>query len=183
MSEQLQTIESMIDTVPDFPKAGINFFDIAPLLLDPKVFKSANDQMIRQFDEDEIRETTKIAAFDARGFLFGALIAQAIDVSLVMIRKKGKLPGEIHTVSYDLEYNSDALEIQHGAFDEKDKVIVVDDVLATGGTALAGIELIRSTGAKIVGFCALIGLEDLDGKEKLEAAGVKTHNLIQKRDN
>lgn len=183
MNQNIQSIEAMIDTVPDFPKPGINFFDISPLLLDPRVFKYANDQMIRKFSTIELLETTKIAAFDARGFLFGALIAQELDVGLVMIRKKGKLPGEIHSIDYDLEYNSDGLEIQHGAFDQKDKVIVVDDVLATGGTALAGVELIRSTGAKVVGFCALIGLEDLDGRSKLESAGVNTHTLIEKSDN
>lgn len=159
-----ERIARLIRDVPDFPKAGILFKDITPLLLEPTVFRRAVELMAAPFQG---LAATRVVSIESRGFLFGAPIALALDAGLVPIRKPGKLPAERGRVEYALEYGTDALEMHHDAVSESDRVLVVDDVLATGGTAAAAAELVRRYGATVVGFTFLIELEFLKGRGRL----------------
>jgi adenine phosphoribosyltransferase len=174
VKEQLQ-YESYIQEVPDFPKPGIQFYDIAPLLADGAAYSSAIDDLAESLDG----KITKVAGFDARGFIFAGALALRLGVGLVMLRKPGKLPGATETVSYDLEYGSSALEIQHGILSETDTVALVDDVIATGGTACAGIELLQRSGARILEFCAVIDIPELGGSARIQQAGIAVRSLVQ----
>ncbi len=155
--------EDYIRDVPNFPKQGVLFKDITPLLKDAEAFEEAVWEMLGDW-EDTI---TGIAALDSRGFIFGAAMAVLAEVPFVPVRKKGKLPYKTHMITYDLEYGTDTLEIHTDAFNEKDKVLIVDDLLATGGTAEAAACLIEKTGAEVLGFSFLIELAALNGAAKL----------------
>jgi adenine phosphoribosyltransferase len=157
-------IARLIRDVPDFPKAGIVFKDITPLLLEPAMFRRAVELMAAPFQGLAV---SRVVSIESRGFLFGAPIALALDAGLVPIRKPGKLPGERGRIEYALEYGTDALEMHRDAVAEPDRVLVVDDVLATGGTAAAAGELVRQYGATVVGFTFLIELEFLNGRARL----------------
>lgn len=165
-----------IREVADFPKSGINFYDIAPLLGQGAVFSS----LIKDMSEPLRNEVTQVVSFDARGFLFGAAMAAELGVGCVMLRKAGKLPGDTHRIDYDLEYGSNALEIQADVLNQHDRAVLVDDVIATGGTALAGIELVRRSGASIVEFCALLDLPELGGSATINEAGVTVRAIVSK---
>jgi adenine phosphoribosyltransferase len=157
-------IGRLIRDVPDFPKAGIVFKDITPLLLEPAIFRRAVELMAAPFQDLGV---SRVVSIESRGFLFGAPIALALDAGLVPIRKPGKLPGERGRIEYALEYGTDALEMHRDAVSEPDRVLVVDDVLATGGTAAAAGELVRRHRATVVGFTFLIELEFLKGRDRL----------------
>ena len=157
-------IARLVRDVPDFPKAGVIFKDITPLLLEPEPFRRAVELMAAPFQGLAV---TRVVSIESRGFLFGAPIALALDAGLVPIRKPGKLPGERGRVEYALEYGTDALEMHRDAVGAADRVLVVDDVLATGGTATAAAELVRRHGATVVGFTFLIELEFLAGRGRL----------------
>jgi len=163
-----------IRQVPDFPKQGVTFYDIAPLIGDGSVFT----KLIADMAEPIQNEATKIVAFDARGFIFGGAIASLLGIGCVMLRKPGKLSGETYTESYDLEYGSNSLQIQSDSLGSQDNVVLVDDVIATGGTALAGIELVQRCGARIREFCSLIDLPDLGGSKRITEAGVPVRTLV-----
>ena len=150
--------------VPDFPKKGIVFKDITTLLKDGKVFKRAIDALAAHFKGQKI---DTIACIDARGFLIGAALAYKIGCGLVPIRKKGKLPWKVYRQSYDLEYGQDTLEIHQDAFTPGSRVLIVDDVLATGGTAAAVAALISKMQGEIVGIAFLMELKELKGRQKL----------------
>lgn len=158
-------LKSFIAAVPNFPKAGILFRDMSPLLASPLAFRETI-ALMRVHWEDKC--VTKIAAFDARGFIFGSVLAHEMGLPFFMLRKKGKLPGATVSVSYGLEYGSDVLEMQEHAVSKSDNVLLVDDVLATGGTAKAGAELITSCGAKVAGLATVIELGFLDGRKVFE---------------
>jgi adenine phosphoribosyltransferase len=160
--------------VPDFPKKGVVFRDITTLLKDGKVFSQAIDEIARQFDT---RNIDLIACIDARGFLIGAALAYKIGCGVVPIRKKGKLPWRVYQKKYDLEYGKDALEIHQDAIEPGQRVLIVDDVLATGGTAGAVVSLIQDMKAIIVGAVFLMELKDLKGREKLN--GINIYSLIE----
>ena len=162
-----------IRQVPDFPKQGITFYDIAPLIGNGRVFTKLIADMARPVQ----KEATKIVAFDARGFIFGGAIASLLGIGCVMLRKPDKLSGDTYTASYDLEYGSNSLQIQSDSLGTQDSVVLVDDVIATGGTALAGIELVQRCGARVLEFCALIDLPDLGGSERITTAGVQVRAL------
>jgi len=164
-----------IRTVEDFPKPGVRFYDITPLLGEGAVFAN----VIADMAEPLAGKIDKVVSFDARGFIFGSAIAAKLMVGCVMLRKPGKLPGETKSMSYDLEYGSNTIEIQSDALQAGESVALVDDIIATGGTALAGIELVRSCGANIVEFCSLIDLPVLGGSDKIEAAGVPVRTLVE----
>lgn len=151
-----------IAAVPDFPKLGILFRDMSPLLASPEAFTEAILQMKEYWLN---RGITKIGAFDARGFIFAAALAHEMKLPFFMLRKKGKLPGVTVSVSYGLEYGSDIIEMQEDAVGEKDLVLLVDDVLATGGTARAGAELIEGQGAKVAGLATVMELKFLGGRD------------------
>lgn len=159
-----ERLKAAIRDIPDFPKPGIIFKDITPILADPALFKIAIDLFV---DRHRGKEINKIAAIDARGFLFAGAICDRLDVGLVPIRKKGKLPYKTFEESYDLEYGSATLTVHQDAFDKGDKVVLVDDLLATGGTAAASAKLIEQAGGQVVEIDFLVELAFLNGRDKL----------------
>jgi adenine phosphoribosyltransferase len=162
----LEFIESKIITVPDYPKAGIMFRDITPLLADPEGLRKTTIEMKKALENKNIKPTI-IAGTESRGFIFGVALAEALGLGFVPVRKPGKLPRATYSVSYDLEYGSDSLEIHQDAFSDNDNVLVVDDLLATGGTAKATAELIEKTQANVCGMVFVMELDGLGGREKL----------------
>ena len=167
-------IYARIRDVPDFPRPGILFKDITPLLLDPTLFRKAVELMTAPFRDARV---TRVISIESRGFLLGAPIALALDAGLVPIRKPGKLPAARGRVEYLLEYGSDALEMHQDAVTPADRVLVVDDVLATGGTAEAAAKLVRAHGAAVVGFAFLLELTFLAGRKRL--ANERVEALLQ----
>lgn len=157
-------LRAAIRDIPDFPKPGILFRDITPLLADPGLFREAVGEFSRICRE---KKADKIAGIDARGFLFGATVAYELGLGFVPIRKKGKLPFHTITQSYDLEYGSAEVEIHTDAFQKDERVALIDDLLATGGTAGAAIKLIRHSGANVVTAAFLIELSALGGRAAL----------------
>ena len=158
-----------VQTVPDFPKAGILFRDITPLLSDPAAFRQAITVMAGSVST---LQATHVMGIESRGFIFGAALAQKLSLGFVPARKPGKLPRESFHQDYGLEYGTDALEIHRDAFKPGDRVLIVDDVLATGGTAAAARALVEQTGAQAVALTLFIELEDLPGREKLSGLPV-----------
>ena len=164
---------SLIRDIPDFPKPGITFFDIAPVLADPDGFGSLLSQMSDMFRDQSI---TKVAGIEARGFTLAAPIAQMLGAGFVPIRKPGKLPYDVYRQEYSLEYGIDALEMHTDAVGEGDKVLLVDDVIATGGTAAAALTMLNQTGADVVGLSVFIELGFLNGRSALGT--VPLHALL-----
>ena len=155
-------LHELIESIPDFPKPGILFRDMSPLLANPFAFGMVIDLMQSRWKHAGV---TKIGAFDARGFIFAGALAKEMTLPFFMIRKKGKLPGKTVRKEYGLEYGRDSLEIKEGVVQKDDRVLFVDDLLATGGTAHAGKELIESFGASVVGLSTLMELGELGGRE------------------
>lgn len=164
-------LRAAIRDIPDFPKPGIVFKDITPLLADPKLFKRATDAMAEPYRNTGI---THVVAIESRGFLLGAPVAQALGAGLIPVRKPGKLPHKTASVEYALEYGTDRLEIHADACDRMAKVLIVDDVLATGGTASATAELVGGRGATIAGFSFLMTLSFLNGASRLGGIAVRS---------
>jgi len=158
-------LEKSIRAIPDFPKPGIIFYDVTTLFLDKKAFKKAVDLLCAEFKGKKI---DKIAAVESRGFTFGAVMAYKLGVGLVLVRKKGKLPGKTVTASYDLEYGTDTLEVHDDAIRPGERVLIIDDLLATGGTVSAVVTLVKKLGGKVMGIGFLVELPDLKGREKLK---------------
>jgi adenine phosphoribosyltransferase len=167
-------LEAKLRQVPDFPKKGIQFLDFSPMLADPKTFDGVLDLMCAPFKEKKI---DKIVAIESRGFILGSAMALKMGVGFVMVRKKGKLPGPLKSVTYALEYGEDQLDIYDGALKPDERVLIVDDVLATGGTAAATYDLCTLLHAKVVGFCFLIEIAFLNGREKLKS---DIHSVLKK---
>ena len=166
----VQDIARHIRDVPDFPKPGIVFKDITPLLLDPTAFRRAVELMTAPFRDARI---SRVVSIESRGFLLGAPIALGLKAGLVPMRKPGKLPAERGRVEYALEYGTDALEMHRDAVTPADRVLIVDDVLATGGTAEAAAKLVRAHDSAVVGFTFLIELDFLKGRERLRGERVE----------
>jgi adenine phosphoribosyltransferase len=164
-------LEKYIRSIPDWPKKGILFRDITPLLADPKAFSAAVDALCAGFNKANVKY---VAAVEARGFIFGAAVAEKLGVGFVPIRKKGKLPYKTESVTYDLEYGTDTLEVHKDAVKEGAKVLMVDDLLATGGTMAAACQLIEKIGGQVVGITFLIELKELAGREKLSSYNINT---------
>jgi adenine phosphoribosyltransferase len=165
--------EKAIRNIPDYPKPGINFKDITPLLLDHELLRNALGEMTRPFISDSI---DFVVGIESRGFLFGPPIAQNLQAGFIPVRKPGKLPGEKLREEYTLEYGTDALEMHSGQLKSGSKVLIVDDLLATGGTTSATLKLVERGGGEVVGFSFLIELSFLKGRSKLE--GKKVFSLI-----
>ena len=159
-----QPLEQFIRDIPDFPKPGILFKDITPLLADPRAFQAALDRMVEHYQGQRI---DAVAAAEARGFIFAAPLAMALGVGFVPIRKPGKLPFDTHAFHYELEYGNDTLEVHTDSFGPGHRVLIVDDLLATGGTVEACLRLVEKTQAEIAGCCFLLELAFLGGREKL----------------
>lgn len=153
-----------VRTVPDFPKPGIAFRDIMPIIGDPYLIEVAVERLAHPYKD---RGVTKVVGIESRGFLLGSLLALRLGVGFVPVRKKGKLPGVLVSMSYELEYGTDTIEIQADALPRGARVLIHDDVLATGGTAAACYELIRKVGAEVVGCCFLMELSYLGGCARL----------------
>ncbi len=162
-----------IRDIPDFPKPGIVFKDITPLLSDPSAFAAAIDALAAPYVGDGV---TKVVGIEARGFIFAAPIAFRLDAGFIPIRKAGKLPYDIRHQEYALEYGTDRIEVHSDAVGPDDRVLVVDDVLATGGTGAASIELVESLGAEVAGFSVLVELGFLDGRSRL--SGTDIHSVV-----
>jgi len=164
-------LERYIRSIPDWPKKGILFRDITPLLADSKAFAAAVDALCADFTDVGIEY---VAAVEARGFIFGAAVAEKLGAGFVPIRKKGKLPSSTESISYDLEYGTDTLEVHSDAVESRAKVLMVDDLLATGGTMAAACKLIEKIGGQVAGIVFLIELAELRGKEKITGYKVKS---------
>jgi len=169
-------LEKHVRSIPDFPKPGILFRDITTLLQDKTAFKEAVKRLVEKYKNKKI---DLVVAVEARGFILGGAIAQGIGAGFVPVRKKGKLPWKTKSVTYDLEYGTDTLEMHQDAVKAGDKVLIVDDLLATGGTVKAVTQLLEQEKAKIAGIAFLIELVDLRGKDKL--VGYPIYSLIKFR--
>jgi adenine phosphoribosyltransferase len=168
-------LNTHVRSIPDYPKKGILFRDITTLIEHPQGFKESVDRLAQAHAGLGI---THVAGIEARGFIFGAGVAIAMGVGFVPVRKKGKLPGETIGQNYALEYGVDTIEIHADVIGPGDKVLLIDDLIATGGTALAAVSLLRRTGAEISHSGFVIDLFDLGGADKLRAADVKVEALI-----
>lgn len=169
----MERLEAHIRNIPDFPKPGIQFKDITPLIRNPAMLRQAVNQLTEPFLDKSI---TAIVGMEARGFIFGSLAAWVMGVSFVPLRKPGKLPYAVESASYDLEYGSASLEIHTDALDSNDRVLLIDDLIATGGTALASCQLVEKLGAEVAACAFVIELDELKGRELL--AAYRVHSLI-----
>ena len=164
---------SLIREVPDFPKPGILFYDITTLLKDPKAFAAIADELVAYYGG---RGVAKVVGIESRGFIFGGILAQRLNAGFVPVRKPGKLPADCFEVKYSLEYGSNSLAIHRDAIGMGERVLIVDDLLATGGTAAATLSLVRQLGGEIVGLDFLVELTGLNGRQKL--VGYPVHSTI-----
>lgn len=170
-----QVLKASIREVPDFPIPGINFKDISPIFLDHELVRTCTHALAQPWQEQGI---TKVIGIDSRGFLFGPQIAGELAAGFVMVRKKGKLPPETVSVSYELEYGVATLESIKTAINPGDQVIIHDDLLATGGTAAAAAKLVQASGGKVIGFSFIIHLSFLSGYDKLSSIHEDIHSLV-----
>jgi len=169
-------LKRYIRTIPDYPKPGILYRDITTLIADPVALRASVDELIWPFLRTRI---DYVVGIEARGFILGGAIAHELGLGFIPIRKKGKLPGETISKAYQLEYGEDAVEIHKDALSHGEKVLMVDDLIATGGTALAALSLLKDTGADVVAACFIVDLPDLGGKARLMETGVKVHTLVE----
>lgn len=174
--QKLQLIKESIASIPDHPKEGVIFRDITTLLNNPAAYQASIDLLVEHYKD---RGITKIIGTEARGFLFGAPVALRLGVGFVPVRKKGKLPREVLSMTYDLEYGKDTLEIHKDSLQPEDNVLVIDDMLATGGTIEATVKMIKQLGVNIVDAAFVISLADLGGVERLEAKGIHFFSLVK----
>ncbi|WP_342360901.1 adenine phosphoribosyltransferase [Terrarubrum flagellatum] len=168
-------LTASIRTIPDYPKPGILFRDITTLLGDARAFRRAVDELVHPWAGSKI---DKVAGIEARGFILGGAIAHQLSSGFVPIRKKGKLPHETVSVAYSLEYGVDEMEVHRDAIKPGEKVILVDDLIATGGTAEGAVKLLKQIGADVVAACFVIDLPDLHGADKIRALGVPVRTLV-----
>lgn len=163
-------LRSLIRDIPDFPKSGILFRDITTLLRHPEGLRFTIDHLANKFSNHSI---DYVVGMESRGFIFGTPIAYKLGAGFVPVRKPGKLPAEVHTVEYELEYGSDRLEVHRDAFPASSNVLIVDDLIATGGTAAATAKLVEQAGCNLVGFGFIIELSDLGGRQKLPGVPIE----------
>lgn len=168
-------IEDYIRTIPDFPEPGILFRDVTTLFQDPRGFRLAVDQLLAPFVGANI---DKVAGLEARGFILGGAVAHQLSKGFVPIRKAGKLPGQTLSEDYTLEYGTATMEVHLDSIEPGERVLIVDDLLATGGTAEAGIKLVERLGGSVAGCAFVIDLPDLGGAKRLERLGVSVHSLV-----
>ncbi|MDG9927079.1 MULTISPECIES: adenine phosphoribosyltransferase [Pseudomonas] len=167
-------VKSLIRPVPDFPKPGVVFRDITPLFQSPRALRMVVDSFIQRYVENDF---SHIAAMDARGFLFGSIMAYELNKPLILFRKQGKLPAEVLAESYQTEYGEALLEVHADSLCEGDRVLIFDDLIATGGTLLAAARLVRRLGATVYEAAAIIDLPELGGSRKLQDMGIPTFTL------
>jgi adenine phosphoribosyltransferase len=170
------TVKSHIRTIPHYPKQGIMFRDITTLLKDPVGFQLTINELVKRYADVKI---DKVAGIESRGFIIGSALAYELGKGFVPIRKKGKLPAETIGHDYELEYGSDRIEIHIDAIDKGEQVLLVDDLIATGGTAEAAVSLIQEAGGEVVECCFVIDLPDIGGRKRLERKGQKVFSLCE----
>lgn len=170
----MNRLQNKIRSIPDFPKPGILYRDITPLVRDPAMLRLAVHQLIHPFIGEKL---TAVVGMEARGFIFGSLAAWDLGIGFVPLRKLGKLPYDVHSISYDLEYGNTSLEVHVDALTDQDRVLVIDDVLATGGTAAASCQLIEKLGAEIAACAFVVELDALEGRKKLTE--YRIHSLLR----
>jgi adenine phosphoribosyltransferase len=168
-------LKDTIRTIPDYPKPGIMFRDVTTLMGNPRAFRQAVDELVQPFAGAKI---DKVAGIEARGFILGGAVAHQLSAGFVPLRKKGKLPHAVLTESYELEYGVDAMEMHTDAIAPGDRVLLVDDLIATGGTARAAVKILRKAQAKVVGAVFVVGLPELQGDMRLRGDGVDVSYLI-----
>ena len=169
-------LKDFIRSIQDYPKKGILFRDITTLIKDKDAFAEAISQIVersKKYDFD------KIAAIESRGFVFASAVSFILKKPFIMLRKKNKLPAEVHSVDFELEYGTATIEVHKDSFEKNDNVLIIDDLVATGGTAEAAAKLIKMSDANVAAFIFVINLFDLDGCKKLEDKGFKVENLIE----
>jgi len=171
-----ELIKSKIRTIPDFPKKGIMFRDITTLLKDKEGFNETINLLVERYKNMDI---DAVAGIESRGFITGAVLANRLGLGFITIRKPGKLPGETVSEEYELEYGIDKIEVHKDSIKKGDKILLVDDLIATGGTALAAANLVKKLGGEIVECSFIIDLPDIGGKKKLLDAGYKVFNVVE----
>ena len=169
-------LKKFIRSIPDYPKKGILFRDITTLIKDEKAFEETINQIIEKSKKFNFN---KIAAIESRGFVFASAVSFALKKPFIMLRKKNKLPADVHSVDFELEYGTATIEVHKDSINEKDEVLIIDDLIATGGTAEAAAKLIEISGGKVAGFIFVINLFDLPGQNLLKNKGYKTESLIE----
>tara|TARA_B100001057_G_scaffold453207_1_gene497824 strand:+ start:446 stop:973 length:528 start_codon:yes stop_codon:yes gene_type:complete len=169
-------LKKYIRSIPDYPKKGILFRDITTLIKNADAFKFTNDKII---DLAKKIEFDKIAAIESRGFVFASSVSYVLKKPFILLRKKNKLPADVHSVDFELEYGKATIEVHKDSIEKNEKILVIDDLIATGGTAEAAAKLIRISGGSIAGFIFVINLFDLPGNNLLKKQGYKTESLIE----
>ena len=168
-------LKEFIRSIQDYPKKGILFRDITTLIKDKKAFAETIDQIV---EKSKKYKFNKIAAIESRGFVFASAVSYVLNKPFIMLRKKNKLPADVHSVDFELEYGTATIEVHKDSFDEGDKVLIIDDLIATGGTAEAAAKLIEISKSKVAGFIFVINLFDLGGTDSLLKKGYPVENLL-----
>ncbi len=169
-------LKKHIRSIPDYPKKGILFRDITTLIKNADAFKFTNDKIMELAKNIEF---DKIAAIEARGFVFASTISYKFEKPLILLRKKNKLPAETHSVDFELEYGKATIEVHKDSIDKNDRILIIDDLIATGGTAEAAAKIVEISGGKVAGFIFVINLFDLPGNELLKNKGYYTKSLVE----
>lgn len=172
----MERIRAAIRTIPDYPKPGIQFRDVTTLLSDAQAFRATVDSLVRPWAGQKIDQ---VAGIEARGFILGGAVAHQLSIGFTAVRKRGKLPHKTLIEEYELEYGTDAIEVHVDAVRAGDLVLLIDDLLATGGTATAAVRLLRRAGAEVVGAAFVVGLPALGGAARIEALGVPVTSLVE----
>ena len=169
-------LKNLIRTIPNYPKDGVMFRDITTLMQHPAGFRRTVDELVQPFAGGDIN---RIAGIEARGFILGGAVAHQLSIGFIAVRKKGKLPWQTISVEYELEYGTDELEIHIDSIGKGDRILIIDDLIATGGTAAATTQLVRDAGGEVVGASFVIDLPDLGGSKQLEEMGVPVRCLME----
>ena len=169
-------LKEYIRSIPDYPKKGILFRDITTLIKNEKAFAESINQLV---ERSKRYEFDKIAAIESRGFVFASAMSYLLKKPFIMLRKKNKLPADVHSIDFELEYGTATIEVHKDSFNENDKVLIIDDLIATGGTAEAAAKLVEISKSKVAGFLFVINLFDLGGCDNLLKKGYKVENLIE----
>ena len=169
-------LKDYIRSIPDYPKKGILFRDITTLIKNPEAFKYTNDKIVEIAKKIEF---DKVAAIESRGFVFASTVSYLLNKPFILLRKKNKLPADVHSVDFELEYGKATIEVHKDSIEKNEKILVIDDLIATGGTAEAAAKLIEISGGKVAGFIFVINLFDLPGNDLLKKKGYKTESLIE----
>ena len=169
-------LKDLIRTIPDYPKDGVMFRDITTLMQHPAGFRRTVDELVHPFAGGDIN---RIAGIEARGFILGGAVAHQLSIGFIAVRKKGKLPWQTISVEYELEYGTDELEIHIDSIEKGDRILIIDDLIATGGTAIATTQFVRDAGGEVVGASFIVDLPDLGGRKRLEEMGVPVRCLME----